>query len=220
LTSLQKYLSYVFRIVVEKASSKYNSRLIVAIQDGKYVLNANNANYSFASLHKVFQQALSKIEVKKKDFKTVLVLGCGAGSIPTIFYKELGLNPVMDAVEIDDKVIELGNKYFELDQYSNLNVVIDDAMNFVKSSSNKYDLILVDVFKGIEVPKEFLSQYFFEQLKSLLKNNGELLFNYVAYNHETKQQVKVIEEDLNKCFNNEITTFRVENINRVFHVKK
>ncbi|MBL4593901.1 MAG: fused MFS/spermidine synthase [Flavobacteriales bacterium] len=203
---------------MEKTTSKFNSQLIVAIQDGKYVLNAKNANYSFATLHKVFQQALKKVEIQ--NVKSILVLGCGAGSIPAIVYKELGLKPKIDAIEIDEKVIELGNKYFGLDQYSHLNVVIDDAMNFVKSTNNKYDLILVDLFKGINVPEEFLSQHFFEQLKSLLNDNGELLFNYVAYNHETKHRVKDIENVLAKSFSNRIKIHQLENINRVFYVKK
>jgi spermidine synthase len=190
----------------------------VAIQEGKYVLNSKNANYSFATLHRVFQQALKKVELEK--INSILVLGCGAGSIPTIVYKELGLNPKMDAVEIDKKVIELGNKYFELDSYSNLNIIIDDAMNFVKSTNNKYDLVLVDLFKGIDVPEEFLTQHFFEQLESLLNENGELLFNYVAYNYETKQLVKGIENALSKSFSKKLNTLQLEDINRVFHALK
>jgi 16S rRNA G1207 methylase RsmC len=132
LNNFQKYLSYLYRIVVEKTASDFNPELIVAIQNGKYVLNTKNANYSFATLHKVFQQALEKTEISKKNIKSVLVLGCGAGSIPFIIYKELNLNPKMDAVEIDEKVIELGNKYFGLNQYQNLNIIIDDAVSFVK----------------------------------------------------------------------------------------
>ena len=216
----QKYLSYFIRIVVEKTASEFNQQLIVAIQDGKYVLNAKNANYSYASLHRVFQKALGKIEIDKKNINSILVLGCGAGSIPTIVYKELGLHTKMDAVEIDEKVIELGNKYFGLDQFSNLNVVLDDAMNFVATTNKKYDLVLVDLFKGIDVPKEFLSQHFFEQIKSVLNNNGEVLLNYVAYNYETKQKVSNIENSLNKIFPNKVKIYQLENINRVFHCVK
>lgn len=218
MNNFQKYISYVYRIVVEKTTSDFNAELIVAIQEGKYVLNAKNANYSYASLHRVFQQALKKVDIKNAH--SILVLGCGAGSIPSIIYNELGLNPKIDAIEIDGKVIELGKKYFDLDQYPNLNIVIDDAMNFVKTTNNKYDLILVDLFAGITVPEQFLAQHFFEKLKSLLNNKGELLFNYVAYNHETKEQAQDIENTLNKCFPGKINTYRLEHINRVFHVKK
>ncbi|PCI97795.1 MAG: hypothetical protein COB15_07230 [Flavobacteriales bacterium] len=218
MNTFQKYLSHFYRIVVEKTTSEYNSELIVAIQEGRYVLNTRNSNYSFASLHRVFQKALNKIEINNS--KSILLLGCGAGSIPTIIYKELGLNPQIDAVEIDEKVIALGNKYFGLNQYPNLNVVIDDAINFIEKTDNKYDIILVDLFKGINVPEEFLKQYFFESLKSLLKNNGEVLLNYVAYNYETKQQVLTIEKALESTFPQSLKTYQLERINRIFYVKK
>ena len=218
MTTLQKYLSYFYRIVVEKTISEFNSELIVAIQDGKYVLNAKNANYSFATLHRVFQQTLSKVDLK--NAQSILILGCGAGSIPTIIFKELELSPKIDAVEIDKKVIDLGNKYFGLNQFTSLNIVIDDAMNFVKTTNNKYDLILVDLFHGIDVPEQFLTQQFFEQLKAILNDNGEILFNYVAYNFETKNQIQPIESVLNKIFPNKVRVSKHENINRVFHAVK
>jgi spermidine synthase len=218
MTILQKYLSYVYRIVVEKTASDFNPELIVAIQEGKYVLNAKNANYSFATLHRVFQKALKKVDLNNAN--SILILGCGAGSIPKIIYKELNLNPKIDAIEIDKKVIELGVKYFGLDQYPNLNVVNDDAKSYVQTTNNRYDLVLVDLFKGIDVPSEFLSQHFFEQLKSILNENGELLLNYVAYNHETKEKVNEIEIELNKTFSRDNKLYRFENINRIFHCKK
>lgn len=218
MNNFQKYWSFLSRITIEKITSEYNQELTVAIQEGRYVLNAKNANYSFASLHRVFQQAIKRLEIKDTD--SILVLGCGAGSIPRIIYKELSLHSKIDAVEIDEKVIELGNKYFSLNQYPYLNVIINDAMKFVDTTNNKYDFILVDLFKGINVPEEFLKQHFFEKLNSLLNTNGELLLNFVAYNHEKKQQINSIESLLNKCFSNNTKIYQLESINRIFHVKK
>lgn len=219
MNSFQKYWSYFFRLIVEQQSSKYNEQLIVAIQDGKYVLNTKNANYSFASLHRVFQKVFHKIDMTNKQFQNVLLLGVGAGSIPTIIYKELKLNPIIDGVEIDEKVVELGNKYFGLNSFTNLNVIVGDAANFVKKTDKKYDLIIVDLFNGINVPTEFLTLNFFEQLKGLFNIKGELLFNFVAYNHETKTKAKVIENELSMLFLKQITTYRLEGINKVFHCK-
>lgn len=219
MNALQKYWSYVNRITVEKTSSKYNKKLVVAIQDGKYVLNATNANYSFASLHRVFQRAFHKIKLQEKNINSILVLGCGAGSIPKIIYKEMGLNPIIDAVEIDEKVIELGSKYFGLNQYKNLNVVIDDAVNYVKTTNNRYDLICVDVFDGINVPKAILTQEFLSQIKERLTDKGELLLNYVAHNYETKQQVIEIESLFNSLFSKK-ETYKLEGINRIFYAQK
>lgn len=193
--------------------------MVVAIQDGKYVLNATNANYSFASLHRVFKQAFKKINLSKKDVKSILVLGCGAGSIPNIIFKELALNPSIDAVEIDKKVIELANKYFGLNQYKNLNVIIDDAINHVETTNKKYDLICIDIFNGINVPDAILTQQFLSQVRNCLNENGEVLFNFVAHNHETKKKTKEIESLLLSLFSNQ-ETFKIEGINRVFHCVK
>lgn len=216
MNKFQKYWSYINRIVVEQTSSDFNEKLIIAIQDGKYVLNAKNANFSFASLHRVFQQAFQKIKINDKSTQSILVLGCGAGSIPKIVYKELGLNPEMDAVEIDDKVIDLGNKYFGLNKYENLNIIVDDASQYLKNTTKKYDLICVDIFDGLNVPQEFLTQHFFEQLKSKLSDKGELLFNFVAYNFDTKKQVKEIENQLTSLFS-KTETYKIEGINRMFY---
>lgn len=219
MNKFQKYWSYINRIVVEKTSSDFNEQLIVAIQDGKYVLNAKNANYSFASLHRVFRKVFQKIKLEDKNIESVLVLGCGAGSIPYIVYNELQLTPKMDAVEIDTKVIELGNKYFGLNQHKKLNVINNDALNYVKTITKNYDLICVDIFNGLDVPNHFTEKPFLEQLHSKLENNGMLLMNFVAYNYETKQQMLKIESDLGEIFSS-LNTFKIKGINRVFYAKK
>jgi spermidine synthase len=79
---------------------------------------------------------------------------------------------------------------------------------------------LVDLFNGINVPETFLSPDFFKQLQSLLNKEGEILMNFVAYNYETKQKVKEIEEMATKIFPTQSKTYRFENINRIFHLKK
>lgn len=183
------------------------------------MLNATNANYSFASLHRVFRQAFKKINLSKKEINSVLVLGCGAGSIPQIIFKELALNPKIDAVEIDEKVIELANKYFGLNKYDNLNVIIDDAINHVETTNKKYDLICIDIFNGINVPDAILTQQFLSQVRNCLNENGEVLFNFVAHNHETKEKTKEIEKLLLSLFSNH-ETFKIEGINRLFHSVK
>ena len=218
---LHKYLSYIFRFVVEESSSLHNDKLIVAIQDGKYVLNTQNANYSFGSLHRIFQKAFKIIRLKERGFSSCLLLGGGAGSVPSILYKELNLNLSTTIVEIDKEVIRLGKKYFKLGDYPNLTIVNDDAFVFVSNTTETYDLIAIDIFKDVMVPERFISPVFFDNIKKRLNPNGVVIFNFVSFDFETKQQVKKIEQLLSTVFKNyTITTHKIESLNRVFIVER
>ncbi len=220
MKSLHKYLSYIVRFVVEESSSIHNDKLIVAIQDGKYVLNSQNANYSFGSLHRVFQKAFKIIRLKERNFSSCLLLGGGAGSIPSILYKELGLNISTTVVEIDKEVIRLGKKYFKLGDYPNLTIINEDAFVFVSNTTETYDLIAIDIFKDVMVPERFISFVFFDNIKKRLTPNGVVIFNFVSFDFETKQQIKKIEQLLTTVFKEStITTHKIESLNRVFVVE-
>ena len=215
----QKYWSYFSRITVEKTNSPYNPKLIIAIQDGKYVLNTSNANYSFGSLHRVFQQTFKKIKLKEQDIESILVLGGGVGSIPSIIYNELAMNPTIDAVEIDEKVVTLGSKYFQLNQYNKLSIHIEDAMHYIENTNSMYDLIVVDLFEGIDVPKAFYQADFFKAVKKRLNEKGMLIFNFVTYNYDTKELAKTIEKSLEKIFKTKVERFDLEKVNVVYVLK-
>ena len=221
MDAFQKYWSFINRIVVEESSSPHNDKLIVAIQDGKYVLNTKNANYSFGSLHRVFQKAFKIIKLKERNFSSCLLLGGGAGSVPSILYNELDLNLSTTVIEIDKEVIRLGEKYFKLGDYPNLKIVNEDAFVFVSNTTETYDLIAIDIFKDVMVPERFISPVFFDNIKKRLNPNGVVIFNFVSFDFETKQQVKNIEQLLSTVFNKDyrITLHKIESLNRVFVVE-
>ncbi|MBW6481496.1 MAG: fused MFS/spermidine synthase [Vicingaceae bacterium] len=219
---LHKYLSYLVRFVVEESSSQHNDKLIVAIQEGKYVLNTQHANYSFGSLHRVFQKAFKIIQLKERNFSSCLLLGGGAGSVPSILYNELGLNLSTTVIEIDKEVIRLGKKYFKLGDYPNLKIVNEDAFVFAANTAETYDLIAIDIFKDIVVPEQFISPVFFDNIKKRLNPNGVVVFNFVSFNFETKQQIKNIEQLFSTIFKTgyKVTIHKIESLNRVFIVEE
>ena len=219
---LHKYLSYIVRFVVEESSSLHNHKLIVAIQDGKYVLNTQNANYSFGSLHRVFQKAFKISQIKQRNFSSCLLLGGGVGSVPSILFHELGLTLATTVVEIDEEVIRLGKKYFNVGDYPSLKIVNEDAFIFVSNTPETYDLIVIDIFKDIIVPEQFLSTAFFNTIKKHLNNNGIMLVNFVCFDYETKQQAKALEKKLLETFKEDykISVNKIEALNSVFIIEK
>ena len=103
----------------------------------------------------------------------VLLIGLGGGTIArqiAAFYKDASL----DAVEIDEHIAELANKYFDM---GNAKVIVADGAEFVKKAASHYDLIILDAFKGSKVPEPFMSKEFFEDAYAMLSKEGMLAIN-------------------------------------------
>jgi spermidine synthase len=84
-------------------------------------------------------------------------------------------------VEIDPEIIQLANDYFKLNEIQQLEIVIDDAFEFVLRTKEKYDYV-IDVFQDT---KNFLYEnYFINRICLLLKSKGFVLFNTMLLNEE------------------------------------
>ncbi|MDP3449835.1 MAG: fused MFS/spermidine synthase, partial [Anaerolineaceae bacterium] len=85
-------------------------------------------------------------------------------------------NAVIDGIEIDPKIVEVGRKYFDMN-YPNLNVIIQDGRWAIKNSTKKYDIISVDAYRPPYIPWHMTTQEFFLILKDHLKEDGVMVIN-------------------------------------------
>lgn len=130
-------VSYLYPVIVEKRKGTVTPYLEVVKSNGKYVLNSDNANYSYGGLHALFNAFFKRIAIKKYDIKSVLVLGMGAGTVVSLLKQKYKIDCYITAVEKDDVVIELAKKYFEIEKFKALNIVNDDAFEYVKTTHKK-----------------------------------------------------------------------------------
>ena len=72
--------------------------------------------------------------------KNVLVLGLGGGIIPSWIYENY-FDVNIDAVEIISELKDICLKYFELPVSDRLNVIIQDANDYILTTNKKYDII-------------------------------------------------------------------------------
>lgn len=215
---IKKIASYFSEFLVEEVESDLNGKLEVYYQYGHYVLNSEKANYSFQNLHRVFQRGLV-IVAKRINPGSIMNLGMGAGSTLDIMRNDLGWNAPILSIEHDPKVVELSRRYFKLDIYSNHQYHVADALQFLIQNDKKYDLILVDLFKDLDVPEKFLQENFIMQLHSHLTDPGIVLFNFVCQNSQQKKKL----EDLRSLCNQlhfDCEEIMVKRINRLFILKK
>jgi predicted membrane-bound spermidine synthase len=104
--------------------------------------------------------------------KRALVLGLGGGCVAN---EMINKGYQVDAVEFDERVIEMAQKYFQLDK--RIGLVTDDARHFVNRCKTKYDLIIVDIFKAEENPAHIITMESLQGFHSILKDDGTIVLN-------------------------------------------
>ena len=104
-------ISHFWDVPVETTSSQFNPLLRVLLSRGRYQLTTRNAVYSFADLYDNFRVALAQVKWETWHGRKVLVLGLGLGSIPYMLEKHFWHSMEYTAVEIDEEVVYLANKY-------------------------------------------------------------------------------------------------------------
>ncbi len=177
---MKKLLSYFVPQKGKVYKSKINGQLELNWHDGKLMLDSENANYSYGALQRALAEGLYHIGKKEvKAFQNILVLGMGAGSVIETLRKDFKNEGKITAIEIDPVVVDLAKKYFKVDAFSNLEIVVKDAFDFVKENTSNYDFIIVDLFIDRETPEKFSSPEFLQDLVKSIDTGGIILFNTV-----------------------------------------
>lgn len=171
---MKRILSY-FWPFTKHFSSEINGTLEVTYINGKKVLDTENANYSYGSLQKILEFGLTKVDLKAVE--NLLLLGMGGGSIIHSLRNTFGYSNNIVAVEIDPTIINLANEEFGITPSEKLQIIEEDAFQFVKNSNQKFQLIIIDLFIDTKVPPIFYGKEFCENISKRLQENGSIIFN-------------------------------------------
>ncbi|MDD5149463.1 MAG: fused MFS/spermidine synthase [Flavobacterium sp.] len=184
----KKLFSYIIPLNILKQKSTISQTLEVTWTNGKLVLDSNNANYSYGSLQRILRKGLKVIGFEKiQAMKKILVLGVAGGSVIKTLVDEINFEAKITGVEIDTAVIEIANEYFHLNEIKNLEIIIDDAFEFVSKTNDQYDLIIIDIFQDTKMPDFLFEKKFIEKTCSLLNSKGFILFNTMILNKNQRQ---------------------------------
>ena len=197
---LQLAQSYLVKRILESRSSPHNPLLEVVYVNGRCVLNSRSVNYSFGSLHRVFEEAFAKLHLERRKLSEVLLLGCGAGSVVQILRNEYSKDCAITAVEIDPVVIELARRHFMIDRVPGLEIVCADARDYVATARRKFDLVVIDLFVDDRVPQEFRTREFVERAGKLLAKGGLIVFNAIDDSPDTKLEADELEASFAASF--------------------
>lgn len=185
---------------------------------GMKTLYVNNVSQSGGEYVYMWRKVVNNIQYPISNIQNCLVLGVGGGTVIQILknnYPDLAIT----GIEIDPKIVEIAQKYFNLVPDQSINLVVADAQTWLKSDKKKnYDLIIVDLYRGRFNPEFSRKKEFLGRLKNLLSKSGIILFNA----HYQKERPAELEKFLEKCkqiFNNTEIVFSYP-YNRVLLLKK
>jgi spermidine synthase len=210
---IKRLFSYLIPIKIYEAKSTLSKSIEVTWANGELVLDSLNTNYSYGSLQRILKVGLKNIGYKKITvMDSILVLGVAGGSVIKTLVDEVKFKGKITGVELDSEIIKVANTYFKLDQIKNLEIIIDDAFEFVLKTKDKYDLIIIDIFQDTNMPNFLFETFFINRICYLLKSKGFVLFNTMILNETQNLRNKKYVADFN------VDKFKIRTIPRIeFH---
>jgi predicted membrane-bound spermidine synthase len=121
--------------------------------------------------------------------RSMAMVGSAAGSVPKQFLALYGADAVVDGIEIDPRIAELGRTYFDMQdvqsfskggetpKFPNFNTHITDGRIFFAGTDRKYDIIGMDAYKQPYIPFHLTTREFFQTVKDHLTPGGVAVVN-------------------------------------------
>lgn len=175
---------------IDHVYSKYNGQITIIDDHGKKRILVGGLTQSGPLIESIWNKPIKHI--KKEGFTpdSCLILGLGGGTVAGLVARTWP-SALITGIEIDPDMVKLGKKYLHLNEVKRLTTIIGDARDKVTRSKQKYDLILVDVYKGGNIPIHLKTPQYFRRLFERLNPGGVIVFNLLFYTTITKQEAEV-----------------------------
>ena len=217
---IKRLLSYILPVKIYQKKSEFSKNLEVTWNNGYLVLDSENTNYSFGSLQRVIKKGLKYIGYERiNTFENILILGVAGGSVIETIKNDIKFKGKITGVEIDATAIEIANKYFGLNNYKNVEIIIEDAFEFVLKTKEKYDLIVIDIFQDTTMPNFLFEDFFINRINFLLKVNGFILFNTMVLGYQDRRRNAVYKSKFDNNYSVRLYP-KIEVHNELFNIKK
>lgn len=140
-----------------------------------------------------YTQYMTESLAYPKKIRSILEIGFGGGR--TAWYLHRFLPSVsITSVELDPTVVELARKYFGIRDEPNFQVANRDGRIFLSDSNERYDIILIDAYRGPFVPFHLLTREFYQLVRNHLAEGGAVAQNIEPSTMLFNSSVKTMHE--------------------------
>ena len=171
--------------LIESRESMYNNIYIYEIDGLTHMRFSLNERYYTESIYNpnnelalpaTYARYLSLSTIYPEKIERILVIGLGGGRTSWYLHKHMP-DVEITAVELDPDVIDLATKHFGISESENYKIVEKDGRSFLMRDKSKYDIIIIDAYRGPFVPFHLLTKEFFRLVKEHLNEGGVAVQN-------------------------------------------
>ena len=171
--------------LLEKRESLYNNIFIFGDSDNVSMTFGQNKRYYTESSMKLSDPGALTVDYTRymtlgiaypAKVERIAEIGLGGGR--TVSYLNATLpDTAILAIELDKDVVDLAKKYFQFKETARLRTVVSDGRAYLMKDQDKWDIILIDAYRGPFVPFHLLTREFYNLVKSRLNPGGVVVQN-------------------------------------------
>jgi hypothetical protein len=172
--------------------SEKNGTIIAKRHFGRWRVLVDDCEQTGSLVHEMWKNAFEKVKLHLglSPIRKVLMVGLGGGGEIATINTYFG-SASLTVIEYDEKMIDLAKTLRLYLPFSFPKVICSDAKEALPALMERFDLIIVDIFKGPEPSSLITDPAFIKNIEALLNRNGFLLVN--AYRHQEYLEKPVTE---------------------------
>jgi spermidine synthase len=137
-----------------------------------------------------------------QDHLKVLIVGLGGGVLP-MYCRTWLKNVDIDAVEIDQKIVQAAKDWFDLAEDDKMRLHVADGLKFVHEAvqnGSKWDVVVIDINSSDPnsdlwgPTRDFIDEAFLSECKSIIADTGK------NYKIKANFKIKLFQCEFNFCF--------------------
>jgi spermidine synthase len=170
--------------VVHEAETLYQYARVVEYPNGKRQLELNEGQ----AVHSVWRAGTVltgnywdghltlPFTLRDDPPDKVAMLGVAGGTVARAYARYFP-RTIIDAVEIDGELFDIGRRWFGLEDRPQLRAHAEDARPFLRKATERYDFIFLDTYRQPYIPFYLSTKEFFELARDRLAPGGAVIIN-------------------------------------------
>jgi len=199
--------------------SRFNGEVKVVEQFGQRKIYAGGLLQSGSIIKDLWQKPLKSVDLHHDASPQILILGFGGGTVAQLLLDKFP-NSHIKGIEIDPVMIKIYKEHFScpvrVEDLRPLQLIQADCFHWIQNCEQKYDLILIDLYQGHDIPQQLYKKEFIRNIKTSLGPKGQLLLNHLFFDDYKKRIPELI-----KTLETQFSDIRlIRNLSNIFLLAK